>query len=196
MARGGTLRDDLNNAGTVTNNGPPRPMSRPTPAPSPTPAPAPAPGPATSPRTSRARPSGAIVNNGAWTGTINSSGNYSGTGSVSRLSLSSGSFAAGNGTAGSSTTVNGNLALASAVQYVVQVNPATASFTSVTGTASLGGAAVNANFATGNYVARQYTILTAAGGRSRHLRLPHQRQPARQLQRQPQLRCQSRVYRS
>jgi hypothetical protein len=46
----------------------------------------------------------------------------------------------------------------------VQVNPATASFANVTGTATLGGATVNASFAAGTYVAKQYTILKATGG--------------------------------
>jgi uncharacterized protein with beta-barrel porin domain len=46
--------------------------------------------------------------------------------------------------------------------YLVAINPSTASFANVTGTATLGGATVNAMFATGSYVAKQYTILTAA----------------------------------
>jgi hypothetical protein len=35
---------------------------------------------------------------------------------------------------------------------------------SITNTAALGGATVNASFADGSYVAKQYTILTATGG--------------------------------
>ena len=46
----------------------------------------------------------------------------------------------------------------------MQFNPATSSFAHVTGTATLGGATVNAQFSPGNYVSKQYTILTAAGG--------------------------------
>ena len=57
-----------------------------------------------------------------------------------------------------------DLAFQSGALYLVQVNPATASFTTVTGTAALGGATVDAVFANGSYVAKQYTILTAAGG--------------------------------
>jgi hypothetical protein len=45
----------------------------------------------------------------------------------------------------------------------VQVNPATASTTNVSGTASLAGT-VAAVFAPGSYVSRSYTILTATGG--------------------------------
>jgi uncharacterized protein with beta-barrel porin domain len=43
----------------------------------------------------------------------------------------------------------------------VHVSPATSSFTTVTNTATLGGATVHASFANGSYVAKQYTILTA-----------------------------------
>ena len=46
----------------------------------------------------------------------------------------------------------------------MQLNPTTSSFANVTGSATLGGATVNAVFAAGSYVAKQYTILTAAGG--------------------------------
>ena len=51
--------------------------------------------------------------------------------------------------------------------YLVQLNPSTASFANVTGTATLGGATVNAVFAAGSYVAKQYTILTAAASAAR-----------------------------
>jgi uncharacterized protein with beta-barrel porin domain len=44
------------------------------------------------------------------------------------------------------------------------VSPANADRTNVTGTATLGGATVNASFAAGTYVAKQYTIVNAAGG--------------------------------
>jgi hypothetical protein len=55
------------------------------------------------------------------------------------------------------------LAFASGALYVVNLNPTTSSFATVTGTASLGGTA-RANFASGIYLTKQYTILTAAGG--------------------------------
>jgi uncharacterized protein with beta-barrel porin domain len=42
--------------------------------------------------------------------------------------------------------------------------PFTASFANVTGTATISGATVNAFFANGSYISKQYTILTAAGG--------------------------------
>jgi uncharacterized protein with beta-barrel porin domain len=58
----------------------------------------------------------------------------------------------------------GNLAFQSSAIYMVQVNPATSSFASVTGAAKLGGATVQANYASGGYINKQYTILTATGG--------------------------------
>jgi len=91
-------------------------------------------------------------------------GTLTGTGSVTTLTMSGGTFAPGNGTPGSSMTVSGNLAFQSSAFYLVQLNPATSSFANVTGNATLGGATVNAMFANGTYVAKQYTILTATGG--------------------------------
>jgi uncharacterized protein with beta-barrel porin domain len=88
-----------------------------------------------------------------------------GTGTVGSFTMTSGgTFAPGNGTPGSSMTVSGNLAFASGAIYLVQLNPSTASFAKVTGSATLGGATVNANFASGSYVSKQYSILTATGG--------------------------------
>ena len=90
-----------------------------------------------------------------------------GTGTVTGGNVTIGAnsiFLPGNGTPGSSMTINGNLAFQSGTTYLVQVNPATASFAAVTGTATLTGATVNANFASGSYIAKQYTILTASGG--------------------------------
>ena len=95
-------------------------------------------------------------------------------------------FAPGTGTAGSSATVNGSLALASGAIYLVQINPATSSFANVKATATLGGATVNAVYANGSYVAKQYTILTA-GERERHVRRHRQHQFAVGLQDQPEL---------
>jgi uncharacterized protein with beta-barrel porin domain len=107
---------------------------------------------------------GTTVNNGALNGGANvSGGTFTGSGSVTNLSVSGGVFAPGNGTPGSSMTISGNLALQSGALYLVQLNPATSTFANVTGTAALNGGA-GAAFLAGNYVARQYTILTAAGG--------------------------------
>ena len=58
--------------------------------------------------------------------------------------------------------VTGSLAFQSGAFYMVQLNPATSSFTNVTGAATLGGSTVKAIYANGSYVVKQYTILTAA----------------------------------
>jgi uncharacterized protein with beta-barrel porin domain len=94
--------------------------------------------------------------------TINAAGTLAGAGTVGATQVNAGgTFAPGSGTPGSSMTVAGNLAFQSGAIYLVQVNPSASSFANVTGTATLGGAAVNAVFASGGYVSKQYTILTA-----------------------------------
>ncbi|WP_245284078.1 autotransporter outer membrane beta-barrel domain-containing protein [Bradyrhizobium sp. Cp5.3] len=86
-------------------------------------------------------------------------------GAIPRLTLASGgTFAPGNGTPTSSMAIAGNLAFQSGAIYLVQVNPSTASFANITGTATLGGARVSAVFAAGSYVSKKYKILTATGG--------------------------------
>jgi autotransporter-associated beta strand protein len=97
--------------------------------------------------------------------TVNAGGELTGTGTVAATQVNAGGiFAPGDGSAGTSMTIAGNLAFASGAIYLVQVNPSTASFATVTGTATLGGATVNAVFANGSYVSKTYTILTASGG--------------------------------
>ncbi len=108
---------------------------------------------------------GTTVNDGALNGgAFVSGGALTGVGTVGNTTIANGGiFAPGNGTPGSFMTVTGNLALQSGALYLVGLNPATASLAKVTGTASLNGGA-GAAFLAGNYVAKQYTILTAAGG--------------------------------
>jgi outer membrane autotransporter protein len=74
-----------------------------------------------------------------------------------------GAFAPGAGSPGTSMTIAGNLAIRPGATYVVYLNPSTSTFANVTGSASLAGN-VSANFASGSYLNRKYTILTAAGG--------------------------------
>ncbi|WP_338833536.1 autotransporter outer membrane beta-barrel domain-containing protein [Bradyrhizobium septentrionale] len=94
--------------------------------------------------------------------TIGAGGLLNGTGSVGDTTIQSGgAFAPGSGTPGTSMTVNGNLAFQSGALYLVAVNPSTASFANVSGAATLGGASVNATFANGSYISKQYTILSA-----------------------------------
>ena len=94
-------------------------------------------------------------------------GLLTGNGSVTNVQVgSAGAFSPGNGTPGSSMTVTGNLAFASGALYLVQLNPSTSSLAKVTGSATLGGATVDAAFAPGTYMTNKYTILSAAGGLS------------------------------
>jgi autotransporter-associated beta strand protein len=99
--------------------------------------------------------------------TVNAGGVLIGAGTLDPLAVTianGGTFAPGNGKPGSSMTIVGDLALQSGATYLVQLDPAAASFAKVTRSASLGGAAVNAVFANGSYVSKTYTILTATGG--------------------------------
>ncbi|MEA2868264.1 MAG: hypothetical protein QOE39_2979, partial [Bradyrhizobium sp.] len=109
---------------------------------------------------------GTFNNIGTIAGTTTvSGGTLFGTGSVGTLNIASGAaFAPGNGTPGSSATVGGSLAFSAGAFYQVAINPQTASFTNVTGSATLGGASVQAFFSSGSYVAKQYTIVSATGG--------------------------------
>lgn len=110
---------------------------------------------------------GTLLVNGALTNSntyVNAGGSFGGAGSVRNVTVSGGGFTAGDDTPGSQTTVNGNLVLDSTSTYRVFVNPAAASSAVVSGTATLGGATVNALFAPGAYLTRSYNILTATGG--------------------------------
>ena len=97
--------------------------------------------------------------------TVDSGGALAGPGAVGNVSiLSGGIFHPGSGVAGSSMTVNGTLGLAAGSTYVVDINPSTSSFASVSGLATPGGASVK--IASGSQIAfhQTYAILTAAGG--------------------------------
>ncbi len=90
-----------------------------------------------------------------------SSGTLSGIGTVGNTSIAGGIFQPGSGTPGSFMTVNGTLGFNAASTFAVNVNPTTSSFANVSGAATLGGATVNAIFAPGSYIQKQYTILNA-----------------------------------
>jgi uncharacterized protein with beta-barrel porin domain len=112
---------------------------------------------------------GAVVNGGllavngtAAAVTVNAGGTLGGNGTVGNTVINGGALAPGNSIG--LLTINGNLTFTAASSYMVEVSPATADRTNVTGTATLGGAKVNASFAPGTYVQKQYTILNAIGG--------------------------------
>ncbi len=94
--------------------------------------------------------------------TVNAGGTVDGTGILpSTTIMGGGTLAPGNSIG--TITVNGNLTFNGGSTYAVQVSPSDADRTSVTGTATLAGT-VNAAFASGSYLARSYTILSATGG--------------------------------
>ena len=94
--------------------------------------------------------------------TVNAGGTLGGNGTVGNTTINGGTLAPGNSIG--LLTVNGSLSFTAASSYMVEVSPANADRVNVTGTATLGGATVNASFAAGSYVAKQYTILNATGG--------------------------------
>jgi autotransporter-associated beta strand protein len=101
--------------------------------------------------------------------TVNSGATLSGTGTVNPPTvtvMNGGTLAPGNATNPTGTlAVTGKLTFQPGATYLVQISPSSAASTNVSGGATLAGI-VNAQFTPGSYVARQYTILTAAGGLS------------------------------
>ncbi|MBB4426562.1 autotransporter-associated beta strand protein [Bradyrhizobium sp. CIR48] len=95
--------------------------------------------------------------------TVNAGGTLGGTGTVGNTVINGGGALAPGNSIGT-LKVAGSLTFAAASSYMVEVSPASADRTNVTGTATLGSATVNASFASGTYVAKRYTILNAAGG--------------------------------
>jgi uncharacterized protein with beta-barrel porin domain len=96
---------------------------------------------------------------GASTTTVNAGGTLGGTGTVNNVVVNGGVLAPGNGIG--TLTVWHGLSFTAASTYLVEVSPSSADRTNVTGSATLGSATVQAVFAPGSYVARQYTILNA-----------------------------------
>lgn len=91
--------------------------------------------------------------------TINNGGTLSGAGKVPTVIVNSGgTLAPGGGT----TALSGSLTFNNGATYAVGVSPSAVDRTIVSGSASLAGT-VQATFATGNYLAKQYTILSSAG---------------------------------
>jgi uncharacterized protein with beta-barrel porin domain len=94
--------------------------------------------------------------------TVNAGGALGGNGIVGNTTINGGTLAPGNLIG--LLTVNGNLSFTVASTYMVEVSPTNADRVNVTGTATLSGATVNASFAAGSLVAKQYTIVNAGGG--------------------------------
>lgn len=93
---------------------------------------------------------------------VNSGGTLGGNGVVGNTAINGGTLAPGNSIG--LLTVQGNLVFTTAASYLVEVSATAADRTNVTGVASPGGATVNAVFAPGSNIVKQYTILNATGG--------------------------------
>ena len=96
--------------------------------------------------------------------TVNSGGTLDGSGTVGGTTINAGgTLAPGTpGVPGTFMTIGGNLAFQPGASYAVSLNPSTSTYAVVNGTASLAGT-VNATFAPGSYVAKQYDILRSTG---------------------------------
>ena len=105
---------------------------------------------------------GTIANS---TMTVSTGGTLGGNGTVGATAITGGTLAPGSTAGGvfGPLTVQGSLSFTSASTYMIQVSPSNAGRTNVVGTATLGGATVDAVFMPGSYVNRQYTIVNATG---------------------------------
>lgn len=106
-----------------------------------------------------------LVVNGSIVSPLTVAGVLGGTGAVAGTTIANGGVLAPGNSIGT-LTVNGNLAFAPGSAYAIEVAPAAADRTNITGTASLQGTAV-ATFAAANYYTpAPQVVLSAAGGRS------------------------------
>jgi len=94
--------------------------------------------------------------------TVNSGATLGGTGYVPDTVINAGGTLAPGNSIGT-LNVMGNLTFNAGAYYNVEVSPSAADRTNVTGNATLNGATVNAIFALGSYVTKQYTILNTTG---------------------------------
>jgi len=98
--------------------------------------------------------------------TVGAGATLGGSGTVGSATINGGTLAPGSvsGNAFGPLSVQGNLVFTAASSYLIQVTPVNAGRTNVTGTATLASATVNAIFAAGAYVSKQYVIVNATGG--------------------------------
>ncbi len=126
--------------------------------------------------------------------TVNAGGTLGGNGTVGNTTINGGTLAPGNSIG--LLTVQGSLTFTAAASYMVQVSPVSADRTNVTGAATLGDATVNASFAPGTYVAKQYTIVNAGRRGARQIFVAGQHGSAVGFYGKSQLRHRRRVSRS
>ncbi|WP_454617277.1 autotransporter outer membrane beta-barrel domain-containing protein [Bradyrhizobium cenepequi] len=95
---------------------------------------------------------------------LNPGGTIGGSGTVGDIVVNGGIFSPGNWI-GNLTVRTNHLVMTSAVSYLLDVSPTTADRITVAGAATLGGT-VYAAFQPGIYLGRNYTVFSAAGGRT------------------------------
>ena len=97
--------------------------------------------------------------------TVNAGATLAGVGMLGPVTVTAGGlFRPGSGAPGSSMSVAGNLVFQPGGEYLVYLNPTTSSLANVSGSATLTGANVVADFAPGGALTKQYTILHTTGG--------------------------------
>ncbi len=94
--------------------------------------------------------------------TVDPGGTLGGNGTVGDTTIAGGTLAPGNSIG--TLTVAGDLVFGAGSKYAVDVSPAAADRTNVAGTALLSGGTVVVTYLPGTFVAKDYTILNAAGG--------------------------------
>jgi autotransporter-associated beta strand protein len=94
--------------------------------------------------------------------TLNNGATLGGSGQVGALTVGSGATLSAGNSIGV-LNINGALTFAAGSSLVVELSPTDADRVNATGTASLNGS-VTANYGTGSYVAKKYTIVHADGG--------------------------------
>ena len=117
--------------------------------------------------------------------TVNAGGTLGGNGTVGNTTINGGALAPGNSIG--LLTVQGNLGFTAASSYVVEVSPTNADRTNVTGTATLGGATVNARVRPRQLCRQAVHHPQRSHRRERHVRQRGQHQPAVQLRLEPEL---------
>src|SRR5262249_19710921 len=95
--------------------------------------------------------------------TVNAGGRLGGTGTLGNTIINGGTLSPGHSVG--PLTLNGNLPMTAAASSLVEFPPTKGARPNVAGPAPLAGT-VQAAFAAGSYVTRNYTILSAAGGRN------------------------------
>ena len=95
--------------------------------------------------------------------TVETGGTLGGTGTLASVIVNNGGTLAPGNSIGT-ITVAGNLVMGAGSTYAIELDPASADRTNVTGTANLSGGTVSTNYAAATYIQKTYTILNAQGG--------------------------------